>query len=86
MGTALGLIGAVAFMFSAFPQAWKCWSMGHARDVAAGTLALWVIGEVAMVGYTALELHWDPYLLSNYAMNLLGLAVIVRFKWLPRSA
>jgi len=84
MSEVFGLIGSVAFALSAFPQAIKCWRTGRARDVSAGMLALWLVGELAMIAYTILELRSDGFLLANYLTNLVGLAIIIWFKGFPK--
>jgi len=86
---AIGAIGALAFALSGLPQAIQCVRVGNAQGLAHGTVALWLIGEAAMLIY-ALGTYRkrcnaglsDWILLANYGGNLLIVGVIAWYRWL----
>ncbi len=85
VATAFGWLGTACFVLSALPQAWKSWKDGHSRGVAAGTIALWLIGELAMTIFTIGALDSNPILLLNYAGNLGLVGLIAWLKVWPRK-
>ena len=79
--TALGAVGALAFALSGLPQAIQCVRTGHAHGLAHGTVALWLVGEAAMLTYALSMYATDLVLLVNYGGNLLIVGVIAWYRW-----
>lgn len=79
MITQIGWIGAIAFGVCGLPQAWKSYKDGHADGISNGFLALWTIGEVFTTIAVVVEAP-KPYLLANYALNAVFLAVMWKYK------
>lgn len=74
----LGWAGAILFAICALPQAIECARNGHARGLNWFFLLAWFFGEVFTIIYV-----WpkaDYPLLFNYFLNLVFLAVILRYK------
>ena len=74
----LGWIGAILFAICALPQSIECARNGHARGLNWFFLLAWFFGEVFTIIYV-----WpkaDYPLLFNYFLNLVFLAVILRYK------
>lgn len=80
----LGWLGAFFFSVCALPQAFKTFKDGHADGVSFLFLFLWFLGEFFMVLYTLLVLQADAPLLVNYALNMMCLFVILKYKVSPR--
>lgn len=81
----LGWIGAMSFLLCGLPQALDCYHKGNGDGLAHGFLWLWFIGECCMTPFTILSNAPLP-LIANYAFNAVILLVIMRYKYLPRSA
>ena len=81
----IGLIGALAFAVSGVPQAIQSVRLGTSRGMSGGTILLWMIGETAMLTYTALVYPGDFVLLGNYAANFLIVALIAWYYLFPRA-
>lgn len=79
MSATLGWLGAVALSLCGVPAAWKAFRDGHAHGMSGAFLALWWLGEAAMLGHVLLE-HKGAALAANYAANVLIVGVIVFFK------
>jgi hypothetical protein len=72
-------IGAVCLSFCGVPAAFKAIEDGHARGMSGSFLALWFVGEIAMLCYVARN-RKGAALVTNYLANVLVVAVIVYFK------
>ena len=74
----LGWIGSILFAICGAPQAWQCMRDGHSRGLNWFFLLAWLGGEVLTIIYV-----WpkaDYPLLANYLVNLVFLAVMLRYK------
>lgn len=80
----IGWIGAVAFGFCGLPQAIKAYREGHCYGLDFGFLLLWSIGEICTFWAVA---HDNPvsYLIANYALNAIFLAIMWFYKLFPRD-
>lgn len=79
----IGWVGAICFGLTGLPQALRAHKDGHADGLSVGFLWLWSLGEI----FTAWAVIQDapvPYLLWNYAMNALFLAIMWKYKIWPR--
>ena len=79
----IGWIGSLAFGICGLPQALRCYKDGHADGLDLLFLILWTIGEV-FTFYAVLQDAPVPYLLANYSFNAVFLAVMWRYKLVPR--
>ena len=80
----IGLIGMVCFSVSGVPQMLKSIRDGHSDGMAAGTLWLWLVGELSYIMYTLANYATDFILLVNYVLNFSVVAVIGYYKYFPR--
>lgn len=80
--TGVGWVSAVALGLCGLPQAWQCYVQGHGKGLSLGFLSLWLVGEVTGMIYV-----WDfgsAPLLANYAINILWICTILRYRFFPR--
>ena len=80
----LGWIGAVAFGICGLPQAVKAYKDGHTDGLDLMFLSLWTIGEL----FTLVAVIRDAapaYMLVNYILNGMFLAVMWKYKLFPRK-
>mgnify|MGYP000418236679 CR=1 FL=1 len=75
----IGWIGSVLFAMCGLPQAVECAKHGHARGLSWGFLLMWLGGEVFTIAYVVWK-GSDPILLANYLVNLIFLAIMLRYK------
>jgi len=80
----IGWVGGFLLGICVLPQVWLCYRQGHAHGVSLLMLELWGVGEVFALTY-AIHLQAWP-LIANYALNLLIVLVILRYKLFPRKA
>jgi hypothetical protein len=80
----VGFIGALAFALSGIPQAIQSIRLGTSRGMAGGTVALWMVGEVAMLAYVLAKYPSDLALVGNYSVNLLIVGAISWLWLFPR--
>ncbi len=83
-GRMLGWVGAVFFAFCAVPQVIRTFKDGHARNLSALFLGMWLCGAVLCSGGTLLDVGVVPWLLFNYVLSLLCVLVLLRYKLSPR--
>jgi uncharacterized protein with PQ loop repeat len=80
---AIGWVGSFCFAVSALPQTIKTVRTKSAEDLSWGFLGLWLVGELCMLAYAAIELDSTP-LVVNYICNLACLLPIIYYKYLER--
>ncbi len=68
-GRMLGWVGAVFFAFCAVPQVIRTFKDGHARNLSALFLGMWLCGAALCSGGTLLDVGMVPWLLFNYALE-----------------
>jgi hypothetical protein len=66
------------------PQVQQCIRQGNADGLSPLFLFLWLGGEVCYVIATLQEFGWVGWLLTNYVINIVCLAFIIRYKFWPR--
>ena len=81
----IGWIGAVCFAVSPAPQAYKCYKQGHSHGFSHAMLWLWLVGEVCTIVYVGFTIGFVPVLQLNYAVNLVCLGFIMRYRYFPRK-
>lgn len=79
----IGIIGAFCFATCAIPQVLTTLRLRHAEGVSGLFLALWAVGEVAMIIYVVNK-SFDWILLANYIFNLYCLIIIIYYKLYPK--
>lgn len=75
---AIGWIGAALFAICGFPQALQCYKQGHSRGLNWFFLLAWLGGEILTIVYILPKMDFP--LLFNYAVNLIFLFVMLRYK------
>ncbi len=70
----------MAFAVCGLPLVWQCVVNRSAKDVNSVFLALWSIGEVCYVVQVMVDYGFVPWMMFNYLMNILFIAVILYFK------
>lgn len=75
-------IGSIALALCGAPQAYKSWKTGHAYDISWIFLALWGIGEIALLIDRIPKQDWA--LVVNYLCNIAFIGIIFRYKIGPR--
>jgi uncharacterized protein with PQ loop repeat len=76
----IGWIGSVCLALCGIPQAVKTIQTRSAGDISIMFLLLWLIGEVLTLVYIVPKLDWP--LLFNYSVNIIVIAIVLRYKWL----
>ena len=73
-----GWLGSILFAVCGLPQAIQCAKDGHSRGLNWFFLIAWIGGEILTILYV-----WpkqDFALLSNYFVNLIFVAIMLRYK------
>lgn len=79
----IGWCGSILFAICGIPQAYKSYVEGHSDGISWAFLILWLFGEFFTIIYI-----WpkqDIPLLINYLLNLVWIAVLVKYKIFPRK-
>ena len=79
----IGWFGSLMFAICGLPQAIQCARDGHANGLNWFFLIAWLLGEICTIIYV-----WptgDYILLSNYCVNLVFLAIMLRYKIYSRD-
>ncbi len=79
----LGWIGSILFTVCALPQTIQVWRKGNADGLDWFFLLAWFFGELFTLAYISPK--GDIPLIANYAVNLVFLTVILKFKIWPRE-
>lgn len=74
--------GSTLLSFCAFPQVVRCCLQGHAHGISWTFLLMWLIGEIFLLIYMLPK--GDIPLIANYLLNIVFLAIIIRYKVKPR--
>ena len=80
----IGWIGTVCFAMCGAPQAWQCMRQGHTRGLSTSYLLLWLTGDVSYVISVWGQLGFVIWMMTNYLLNLLWLAIIFYYVIRPR--
>lgn len=73
----LGITYTVCFISCYWPQIIKCIRTKSVEDVSLLLFGLSVVGYLAAIGYTIIELNCDFWLLINYGLSLLSAIVML---------
>lgn len=76
----IGWLGGVMLAVCSLPAALSVYRKGNADGMDSTFLHLWAWGEIFTLIYTAHKAPDAMPLLFNYAMNIIGLAIIFRYK------
>lgn len=80
----LGWFGSFLFSWCGCPQAIYSIKSGHSDGISPSFLFMWGLGEIATMAYVLLKYNYDWPLLTNYALNLLWIVIISKYKIWPR--
>ena len=78
----VGWIGSFLFSICGIPQAIQSYRDGHTRGLTWGFLAAWLGGEILTLAYVLPKADWP--LITNYAVNLFFLGVLLYYKLFER--
>lgn len=81
----IGYAGGILFALCAIPQAFQSYRDGHSQGLSSLFLTMWTSGEILTLLYVLLKHGLDLPLILNYGMNLVFLAVIIKYKIKPRK-
>lgn len=81
----IGWIGGLMFALCALPQALKSYKEGNSRGISWLFLFMWLIGELFTFIYVFNKHLWDFPLLINYALNILFIIIILKYKVFPND-
>jgi uncharacterized protein with PQ loop repeat len=81
----IGWTAGILFAFCGLPQAIMCHKQGHAKGVSSVLIWMWLSGEILMTTYVLAKHGLDLPLLVNYAVNTIFVAIIMKYKYFPRS-
>lgn len=79
----IGWVGAAFLALCGIPQMIKSIKDGHADGIADLFIIMWGVGEVLMFIYVLPIMSYP--LLANYLLNILIIAVILKYKVFPRK-
>tara|TARA_R110000868_G_scaffold87240_1_gene244124 strand:+ start:130 stop:402 length:273 start_codon:yes stop_codon:yes gene_type:complete len=80
----IGYIGSICLALCAIPQAWLSYKQGHSQGISIYFLLMWTLGELFTLVYVIPMLNAP--LILNYSGNVLFLAVIWKYKLLPKKS
>lgn len=75
----IGWIGSTLLALCAIPLAWECYKQKHSNGISNTFLAMWLVGEILTFAYVLPK--QDYPLLLNYSLNIICLAVVIRYKF-----
>lgn len=78
----IGWLGSVLLALCGLPQAILAIKEGHSKGISWWFLGMWGVGEVLVLVYI-LPLNQVPLIL-NYAVNIVFVAIILKYKIKPR--
>lgn len=79
----IGWIGTISFALCGAPQALQCVRQGHTRGLSLSYLLLWLTGDVCYIVSVWGQFGFVIWMMANYLLNLLWLAII--FYYVVRS-
>lgn len=79
MITILGWVGSILFSLCGLPQAIKSYKDGNSDGLDNAFLVMWTSGEILTLG-VCIDQGLPAFLLFNYSLNLVFLAVIWKYK------
>jgi uncharacterized protein with PQ loop repeat len=75
----IGWIGSTLLALCGVPLAWQTFKQKHAYGISNLFLAMWLIGEILTFVYVLPKKDYP--LLFNYSLNIVCLAIVVRYKF-----
>ena len=80
----LGYTASTILAVRLFPQTYRCFKKKNAKGFSKNMLYLWLLGEILMIIYILLSVGVNVPLLMYYAVTVILLCVILRYKWWPK--
>lgn len=74
-------LGTACFWLCGLPQVIKCIIDGNAKSISLLFLLLWLTGEICYTVAIAYHYGIVPWMLSNYAINIMFLIILLRYKF-----
>ena len=75
----IGWLGGIMLAICTVPMAWQSYRQKHSNGISNLFIALWLAGELLTTIYVFPK-HDYP-LLFNYGLNMVCLAVVIRYKF-----
>jgi uncharacterized protein with PQ loop repeat len=86
MLSTLGWLGSIMLGICSLPQAIKCYRDGNSDGLSWGFIGLWLGGELLTLIYVlGSSLGGSGPLLLNYAMNIVLIGLMIKYKLYPRG-
>lgn len=85
MVSLLGTIATILFIAATAAQTRKSWKEGHSNGVSHGLIWMLLTGFVCMSMYVKYTVGNDLILLGSYIAQFILLAIVARYKYLPRD-
>jgi len=79
----IGWLGAFFFAICGAPQAYESYKNKNSDGIAIMFVILWLLGEIFMLAYVALQPELSLPLIANYIGNLGIVAIIIYYKIYP---
>lgn len=76
----IGWISGILFAFCGLPQAIQSIRTGNSEGVSLALLLMWGTGEVLAIIYVLGKHGLDKPLIFNYALNLVFISIILKYK------
>lgn len=75
----IGWIGSILLASCGLPLAWESFKNKHSNGISGMFLTMWLVGELLTFAYIFPK--QDYPLLFNYSLNIICLAVVIRYKF-----
>lgn len=75
----IGWVGSILLALCAIPLAWQCYKQKHSNGISNWFIAMWLFGEILTTIYVLDKKDYP--LLFNYALNIICLSVVIRYKF-----
>ena len=75
----IGWIGTSLLAMCALPLAYESYKNKHSNGISNIFIAMWLIGELLTFAYVLPKKEYP--LLFNYGLNIVCLAVVIRYKF-----
>ena len=75
----IGWIGSILLALCAVPLAWTSYWNKNSNGISNAFLTMWLVGELLTAAYVLPKKDYP--LLFNYGLNIVCLAIVIRYKF-----